>query len=1044
MATLPPWIGTKFYLADGVTPNSGGKIFTYEPGTTTKKSTLQSESGAYNTNPIICNSAGEVNMWLLPGGYKVVNAPANDTDPPAAAIKTWDDINVDGTGGEGQGFAASIADLRGLDEGAFSTVQVVGYNGYGSPGGGLFYWDSTNSAADNGGTIIAPTVSSGTGRWIRVLSNANEVNVSYFGAGDISPATDTDALVAAYGSFGGNPGTIVIDVALDLSATITIPDNISISVPHGGSFNIASGQTLTIPQPEAGDYQIIYGDGAAAFTKKEEVRGYWFGANGDDSTDSGSAVNAALIAAGQAPVILPIGVYRHSTTINIPAGGKLWGCGIGSNPLTNPPTTGTLFKYTGSGKAMSVNGHSTDLRNFTVTDGGGNATHGIVLNGDGNGLESNYYENVYVHVFQAAGAIGWHLNGINAGYVAYNTFINCRARRCKTGIRIDATGGGGGFCNSNHWYGGATSGPLGTVDYGIHITSGQDNIFDNFVVEQYESTVGHVVVDAGSIIMNDVTIEGTGQPATTPLVLLRDGTSRSRIHGSGASGFYKDLGHNDIRIESSGSPKPALATDNVLANSRFRRVLAGSVNGWTLTGSGVSLSAADSTRVKGHNSLSILVPAGITATLSQDLSAFLERFSPKVRLSAPITVGGLVLSTEATATVRFYIADSFATVYGNQHAGDGQWQAKGASRGLFYDTPSLDVGLEIVNPTAGPITVQLLCPMAIRGWELPYLKSPGMTLVGGVFEGPVGFGVGANAVAASALVLPQDGNIFTITGTTAVDSINKASGVFDEGVFLFLTFQTVAGSVNSSADITLRGPFLVTDGGSNALVLRSNGNGTWVEAWRHQPAIRSYEAAALGGTAGDVRLISEIAGEAGNRVKMRNWLKRQSSGADYTTSRIHSAAAIDNGFATPGTNTRAWREIDMNAGSRHWGHQTVELMALYPASSGGLKMGAIRRQDAKGADIVAANDLTLGNDGTLFTVTGNTQINGIRVLNWQAGAEIDILFTGAPTIKHNTAASAGFASLKLNGSADLAAAADTLLTLRYDGTYWQEKGRKVA
>ena len=98
----------------------------------------------------------------------------------------------------------------------------------------------------------------------------------------------------------------------------------------------------------------------------------------------------------------------------------------------------------------------------------------------------------------------------------------------------------------------------------------------------------------------------------------------------------------------------------------------------------------------------------------------------------------------------------------------------------------------------------------------------------------------------------------------------------------------------------------------------------------------------------------------------------------------------------------------------------------------------------KGIDVVAANDLTLGGDGNVFKITGNTQINAITVGNWTAGSEVTLLFTGTPTVKHNTAGSTGTAKFFLNGSVDLVAANNTVLCVVYDGTQWQEKCRKVA
>jgi hypothetical protein len=105
---------------------------------------------------------------------------------------------------------------------------------------------------------------------------------------------------------------------------------------------------------------------------------------------------------------------------------------------------------------------------------------------------------------------------------------------------------------------------------------------------------------------------------------------------------------------------------------------------------------------------------------------------------------------------------------------------------------------------------------------------------------------------------------------------------------------------------------------------------------------------------------------------------------------------------------------------------------------------AYRAKFGKGTDTAAANDLTLPLDGNLFFITGNTQINRIAVLDWQAGSEITLIFTGTPTIKHNQATGGGFNIILLNGSVDLVAAPNTVLKLIYDGVSWQETTRKVA
>lgn len=106
-------------------------------------------------------------------------------------------------------------------------------------------------------------------------------------------------------------------------------------------------------------------------------------------------------------------------------------------------------------------------------------------------------------------------------------------------------------------------------------------------------------------------------------------------------------------------------------------------------------------------------------------------------------------------------------------------------------------------------------------------------------------------------------------------------------------------------------------------------------------------------------------------------------------------------------------------------------------------MNDTRFETDKGANVTAANDLTLGGDGNVFTITGNTTINAITTTNWQAGSQIVLIFTGTPTVKHNTAGGAGTAVMLLAGSVDLSASNNTVLGLVYDGTQWQEMFRKI-
>lgn len=75
----------KFQQLDGNgDPLVGGKVYTYEPGTTTPKATYTDNAKtATNDNPVILNARGEADIWW-DGSYKVVITDANDVPLPSS------------------------------------------------------------------------------------------------------------------------------------------------------------------------------------------------------------------------------------------------------------------------------------------------------------------------------------------------------------------------------------------------------------------------------------------------------------------------------------------------------------------------------------------------------------------------------------------------------------------------------------------------------------------------------------------------------------------------------------------------------------------------------------------------------------------------------------------------------------------------------------------------------------------------------------------------------------------------------------------------
>lgn len=70
---------TAQFVDDNGRPLTGGKVWTYESGTTTPKATyVDPDGGAKNTNPIILDEAGRANIYLDDGAYRVRVLSADD------------------------------------------------------------------------------------------------------------------------------------------------------------------------------------------------------------------------------------------------------------------------------------------------------------------------------------------------------------------------------------------------------------------------------------------------------------------------------------------------------------------------------------------------------------------------------------------------------------------------------------------------------------------------------------------------------------------------------------------------------------------------------------------------------------------------------------------------------------------------------------------------------------------------------------------------------------------------------------------------------
>ncbi|MBE6637232.1 MAG: hypothetical protein E7618_05455 [Ruminococcaceae bacterium] len=128
-------------------------------------------------------------------------APASDTTDPSSS-ESLPEV-------QSRYFFANINAMRKtLPESTDAIVMLDGYTIAGDGGGGLFYWDSSDTTPDNGGTVIAPK-GADTGRYHRIFDGMT-FNVRWFGAIGNGSADDTEAIQAAIDALPDNGGEVIL------------------------------------------------------------------------------------------------------------------------------------------------------------------------------------------------------------------------------------------------------------------------------------------------------------------------------------------------------------------------------------------------------------------------------------------------------------------------------------------------------------------------------------------------------------------------------------------------------------------------------------------------------------------------------------------------------------------------------------------------------------------------------------------------------------------------------------------------------------------
>ena len=235
---------------------SGGKIYTYQAGTSTPATTYTDSAGSTaHANPIILNSAGRVStgeIWLVnASSYKFILKDSSDV-----TIATYDNILA--------GLANNTVTTNMIVDGAVTTAKILDANVTPAKlSAGAPTWTTGGNVTVSGtlavtgtssftGAISGTLASTVTGTTQAVSDNSTKIATTAYvdrlaTAVQIQPLTTTTpsggaftvSLAPTYLMFRSNSASSGITYTRQVSSTITL------NIPSGSSFGLpASGATL--------------------------------------------------------------------------------------------------------------------------------------------------------------------------------------------------------------------------------------------------------------------------------------------------------------------------------------------------------------------------------------------------------------------------------------------------------------------------------------------------------------------------------------------------------------------------------------------------------------------------------------------------------------------------------------------------------------------------------------------------------------------------------------------------------------------------------
>lgn len=247
----------------------------------------------------------------------------------------------------------NIAELKQRVGIANSNISLLGYYSAGDGGGGEFYWDSTSTDTDNGGTIIQVTGVT-TGRWKRIYES--QLYANWFGAKGDGVTDDTTILQGIITNMPTkmilvlNPqSTYKVSTINVTGKQVTIIGNnatLNASGSNGAIYKTDHDNKLTIRNIKFTGTTGVYHNSVATETVRDELL------IDECSFTQNSGYYGLKLIGTREPIILKSYFYNSSS-----------GSGIYFKDTVSPFVNLCVFKgtgYTGRGIFYNGNGAGTD------------------------------------------------------------------------------------------------------------------------------------------------------------------------------------------------------------------------------------------------------------------------------------------------------------------------------------------------------------------------------------------------------------------------------------------------------------------------------------------------------------------------------------------------------------------------------------------------------------------------------------------------------------------------------------------------------------